>query len=192
MVRDYFAILGLVPGRYAPAEITRRFESERQRLLTALHEPAQYVRSRQQLEELHVAYLVLRDPRAQADYLQTRGTEEDAAQKPAGAAQPEREQRAAHLRQLIAAALEDGLLRYSRRQMILEEGRRLGFSDFHTQLLIAQVQFSDEPAPPPVSTNTSFPHEPSRQPSPRAWARWTAAGMLGAALFLAMMRWLGG
>jgi len=170
MSRDYFAILGLTPGRYGPAEITRRFGAVRERLLAELDNPATHNASRQQLDELHLAYAALRDPRRQAEYLASR-----------------RKANVTRLRWLITASLEDGLLRHSRRVSILEEGRKLGLSDFQTQLLIAQVQFGDkqinlvrERASSGRSTRGS-----------RMSARLAAVGILALALFLALVRWLG-
>lgn len=175
MVRDYFAILGLTPGRYAPAEVTRRFCAERQSLLAQLDDPATHRRARRQLDELHVAYAVLRDPHAQAECLRAGGD--------AGGEHDDIKR----LRRLIAASLEDGLLRYSRRQGILAQAQRIGLSPFQAQLLIAQVQFGDDRIHTPVSGRVR--REP--EPSARTWARFAAAGVLALAMFLAMVRWLG-
>ena len=171
MAHDYFAILGLAPGRYSPAEIARSFDAERDRLIAQLDDPRQHSESRLRLEALHIAYAMLRDPEAQAEYLRTRFENGDDVTR---------------MRRLVAASLEDGLLRYSRRQQILNEARRLGFSDFQTQLLIAQVQFGDErfaPATPSVNHLT-------KAGGTRGWARVAAVGVLALLLFLAMMRWL--
>jgi len=172
MERDFFAILGLAPGRYDPGEIQRRFHARRQDLLRALHHPATYADARRQLDQLHLAYATLRQAGSQAEYRRAR-----AADRP----------ETARLRQLIAAALEDRLLRYSRRQELLATGRRLGFSDFQTQLLIAQVQFGDDQIP--LGSDPTSRH--GRPEHPRAWARLAAAGVLALALFLALVRWLG-
>ena len=131
-----------------------------------------YEAARRELDQLHLAYAALRDPRGQAEYLRTRAAGADAATR---------------LRQLIAAALEDGLLRYSRRQDILTGARRLGFSEFHTPLLIAQVQFGeDEPGLDAAPRSRG-----ARRDRSRAWAGLAAAGLLALALFLALVRWLG-
>ena len=168
MGRDYFTILGLAPGRYDSAEIARRFRAERARLLAQLHDPSTHVEARRRLEDLHLAYAALRDPGAQAEYLAARvGASDDVA----------------YLRRLIAASLEDGLLRYSRRQEILAEARERGFSDFQTQLLIAQVQFGDD------SFSPATPHY-RRRDFTRTRARLAAAGVLALAMFLALVRWL--
>jgi hypothetical protein len=170
MSRDYFAILGLTPGRYKPAEITRRFRAARKRLLDELHDPATHGESRRQLDELHIAYTALRDPGRQAEYLERR-----------------RDDDLSRLRGLIADSLEGGLLRQSRRLLILEEARRLGISDFHAQLMIAQVQFGDERITPVTAGSAR-----NRSASPsQAAARLAAVGILALALFLAMIRWLG-
>ena len=172
MGRDYYAILGLSPGRYDAAEIARRFQAERARLLAFLHQPATYGSARRHLEELHLAYAALRNPDAQAEYQRARRGADG---------------RVAQIRQLIAASLEDGLLRHSRRQEILIAAQRLGFSEFQAHLLIAQVQFGDEDIPLSAGNAT----EVARREPPRTWARLTAAGVLALALFLAMIRWLG-
>lgn len=170
MSRDYFDILGLTPGRHDPAEITRRFGAVRERLLAALDDPATHSASRQQLDELHLAYKSLRDPRRQAEYLASR-----------------RKTGVTRLRWLITASLEDGLLRHSRRVGILEEGRKLGLSDFQSQLLIAQVQFGDKQIS--LVRERASPGRPTR--GSRMSARLAAASILALALFLALVRWLG-
>ena len=172
MGKDYFAILGLAPGNYNAAEINGRFQAERARLLTQLDNPAAHSAVRHRLDDLHLAYAALREPRQQAEHLRTRVNGADDVTQ---------------LRQLIAAALEGGLLRYSRRQEIITEAQRLGFSDFQTQLLIAQVQFGDDQFQPA----TPGSRRAARAESSRAWARFAAAGVLALAMFLALVRWLG-
>jgi DnaJ-class molecular chaperone len=175
MSRDYFAILGLTPGRYRPAEIRRRFETRRRRLLAQLDDAARHDETRQRLDELHRAYNALRDPRRQAEHARgSRDRAEDA-------------DRVGQLRSLIESSLEGGLLRYSRRANILAEGRRLGFSDFHTHLMIAQVQFGDGPMLPPYRRQASG----TARSASRVGAHVAAAGVLALAIFLAMIRWLG-
>jgi hypothetical protein len=175
MSRDYFAILGLTPGRYEPKQLARSFEARRRRLLAELADPARYVESRRGLDELHQAYNALRDPRRQAEHLRLVRDGDRA------------DDRVARLRRLIETSLEGGLLRYSRRLEILAEGRRLGFSEFHTQLLIAQVQFGGELVVPPARCGVAA----SSETSSRVGARFAAAGVLALAIFLAMIRWLG-
>ncbi len=176
MPRDSFSILGLTPGRYSQAEVDRRFLRRRRKLVAALDDPDRYEETRRQLDALHRAYNALRDPTRQARCLKVLRDDSD-----------DREQRLAELRELILASLEGGLLRQSRREMILAEGRRLGFSEFHTHLLIAQVQFDGNIVvrPQPASDGRRF-----AAPA-RIAARFAAAGMLALALFLAMVRWLG-
>jgi hypothetical protein len=175
MSRDYFSILGLSPGRYAPREIFRRFSARRRQLLDELDDPARYAESRRQLDELHRAYNVLRDPQRQADHARVvLQTEPD-------------DDRAGQLRDLIEASLEGGLLRYSRREQILAEGRRLGFSPFHTQLMIAQVQFGGRI----LASSRTGDSRSSVDSASRIGARFAAAGVLALAIFLAMVRWLG-
>ncbi len=170
MPRDYFSILGLTPGRYDPAEISRRFFTARERLLRQLDDPAQHAQTRRALEDLHIAYAALRDPQLQAEH---------AAPVPAG------DDRIRQMRRLIGACLEDGLLRYSRRQEILDEGRRLGFSDFQTQLLIVQVQYGDgDVVAAPTRQTALRSHSDSR-----AAARFAAAMLLALAGFFAALVW---
>ncbi len=175
MSREYYSILGLSPGRYEPKQIARQFEARRRRLLVELDDPARHDESRRQLDELYKAYNTLRDPRRQAEHLRAsrgEGTPDD---------------RVTPLLRLIEASLEGGLLRYSRRLEIIEAGRRLGFSEFHTQLLIAQVQFGGELVVVPAAHAVSRAAEPHS----RVGARFAAAGVLALAIFLATIRWLG-
>jgi len=164
MARDYFALLGLSPGRYDPREITRRFQLRRARLVGELDDTSRYADVRQELDELHLAYAALCAAR----------TGDDADADPH-----------AQLRALIAASLEDGLLRCSRRQRILQAARELGVSDFHAQLLIAQVQFG-EPAMEPVVCRPVRP----RAEGTRIVARVAGVGALAAAIFLMLVRWM--
>ncbi|MEW6253014.1 MAG: hypothetical protein AB1716_20440, partial [Planctomycetota bacterium] len=131
MAQDYFAILGLTPGRYHPSEITARFLARREQLLAELSGGRRHTASRRELDALHVAYSALQDPHNQAEHLRLLGPSADPA---------------AVLRLLIEAALEEGLLRYSRRQMIVERARELGLSEFQAHLLIAQVQYGETEA----------------------------------------------
>ncbi len=172
MARDYFAILGLAPGRYEPATIHARFQRLRGvalRELNQLDPPADD--SRAALEELHTAYRILRDPSAQQRYLAARGGSEP---------------RLEAFRRRIAAALEGGLLRHSRRQELLAEGRQLGYSDFHTHLLIAQVQFGDSSLP--LANGTAYQHAARVNP---AAARLASAVILALALFFGLLHLAG-
>lgn len=170
MAQDYFAILGLPPGRHSPRVITSCFRAERARLLRELDEPGRHSESRRQLEDLYLAYTTLSDPRRREEYLRNRDAPGDSVET---------------LRSLIAASLEGGLLRYSRRQAILDRGRELGINDFHTQLLIAQVQFGDQPIVSPPGAG------PARREDSRAWARVAGVGVLALAMFLLLVHWLG-
>ncbi len=172
MAQDHFAVLGLSPGRYEPLEITRRFQVRRALLLAELDNPARYADARRELDQLYLAYAALRNsPR-----LDSRG-------RPAATeAEP-----LVRLRELIAASLEDGLLRYSRRQAILAQARELGLSDFQAQLLMAQVQFGGRESalvasPPVAKTNAGSP----------VWVRLAGVGALALAIFLFLVRWAGG
>lgn len=170
MERDYFAILGLTPGRYTPDVIERHFRDRRHRLLAALDEPALHQVSRAHLDDLHVAYRTLSDPDRQKAYLARQGKDADASER---------------MRWAIAAAMEDGLLRYSRRQELLALGHRFGFTEFQVQLLIAQVQFGDEAIDLPIQRTGG----PTRETG-RTWRPWWAALavlLLAVALFLLML-----
>lgn len=170
MAQDYFAILGLTPGRHDAGEITRRFCAQREQLLRELHDPTRHGETRQRLDDLHLAFTVLRDPARQAEYLRRL---------------PAHDSRVAALRELIAAALEDGLLRHSRRLVILARARELGLNDFQAQLLIAQVQFGEQEIP--AARSAAAAHKDT--PRGHVAARVAAVGLIAAALFLAMIRW---
>ena len=172
MGRDWFAILGLAPGRYDSAEIARRFMAERARLLTALHAPGSYAAVRQRLDDLHWAYAALCNPRNQVHCAPPPRAEDDPAE---------------YLSRMIAAALEDGLLRYSRRKEIVATALRLGLSEFHAQLLIAQVQFGDHRIPAPTLRLVGH----ARRRASKVWAGVATVGVLAVALFLTMVHWLG-
>lgn len=172
MAQDYFASLGLTPGRYPPQEIAGRFLDRRARLLRELDDPARYRACQQGLEELHMAYTALRDPRLQEEYLRTRAGRADPTQS---------------LRTLINASLEDGLLRCSRRQTILERAQELGVSEFQAQLLIAQEQFG-EPGVAGVPVRVSAER---RSAGTRVWARFAGIGVLALTMFLYLVHWLG-
>lgn len=167
---EHFDALGLPPGRYTADEVSRRFERVRARLLAELEGPTQRESARRDLDRAYRARNVLR-----------------AAPRSSAAARDEEQERYHQMREAIESSLEDGLLRCSRRKQVLAEGRRLGFSDFHTQLMIAQVQFGDH------ELLRAINHRPQRErhSATRLAARLSAAGVLGLALFLAMVRWLG-
>lgn len=175
MSREYFSILGLTPGRYEPSEIARRFDARRRWLIAELDSPARHVEIRRELNDLHVAYNALRDPRRQAECAR------------AALGHPGDADRVARLQRLIEASLEGGLLRCSCRKEILAQGRRMGFSEFHIHLLIAQVQFGGNLVVRPARCRDSA----SDAATARIGARFAAAGVLALALFLATVRWLG-
>lgn len=171
MSHDPYSILGLTPGRYDPAVLRRRFQ-DRQAELRA--DPRRSPSSIARLDELRIAYAVLADPDKQTIYLKR-------LERPADT------DRCDELRALIAASLEDGLLRHSRRTRILQEGRQLGLSPFHTQLLIAQTQFGPKQV---LSTDDVSEPNDARPPS-AALARLAGLCLLALALFLAAVRALG-
>lgn len=107
----------------------RTFERRRAQIIRALELPgANVVALRNELDDLYIERrLTLATSNANEDQ-QTASTPTD------------------ELRTLIVAMMEDGLLRYSRRQRILEEARQRGIDEFHAQLLIAQVQMGSNAA----------------------------------------------
>lgn len=172
MPRDYFAILGLEPGPYDGRRVRQRFEARRRRLLDDLGDPDRQHEAKEALEDLHMAYRVLRDPESYAAHVGTRRVVPEPV---------------AELREMIAASLEDGLMRHSRRRAVVERARELGIDEFQTQLLIARVQFGQaEPDGwPPITKGAR------RAAHPRAWARFAAAGVLALAMFLGLVQWAG-
>lgn len=171
MARDPYAMLGLPPGCTDPRRITASFQRRRARLLAELDDPIHYAATRAALDELYLAYATLRDPRRRVAYLRTRVLGNPADE----------------LRNHIAAALEDGLLRYTRRQAILQRAAELGIGEFQAQLLIAQVQFgADDLDVIAVPVTGGRPAEP-----PRLWARAAGVGVLALAMFLGLIHWLG-
>lgn len=166
MSRDPYSILGLTPRRYDAAELRRRLDARRAELGTL-------AQTREGADELFVAYSVLRDPDNQTVYLKRF----DRKSSPDGTAE---------LRALISASLEDGLLRHSRRVRILKEGRRLGLSPFHTQLLIAQTQFGPQRV---LAESAEVAQEIAVPAAPVA--RLAGLLILALALFLAAVRAIG-
>lgn len=174
MSRDYFLTLGLDRGEYAPAEIECHFQLARKRLLNdALCEGGPILWRK--LDAVHLAYQVLRDPRLQARHLAQlcRATDDPVPV----------------FRLRIAGSLEDGLLRHSRRQTLLEEGRQIGLNEFQVQLLIAQTQVGEH--------QLALVSQPRAGQSPtaagtfasrRLAARIVAAGLLALAFLFAMVR----
>lgn len=172
MSLDPFSILRLSHDRTDPAALRAQFARRCEEIKIAMNSGRDGSRSRRDLDELDVAYKILQDPESRTVFVRREKS-------------PAPPERAALLRALILASLEDGLLRHSRRQRILDEGRKLGFSPFHTQLLIAQTQFG----PQRVLSFEDDRERPGNRPS-QAMARFSAALVLGFALFLATVRWL--
>jgi hypothetical protein len=176
MLHDYFAVLHLEPGEYTSEQIRGSFLSLREPVLRDMRRADTYVAARHRLEELHEARRVLGDPARQRDYLSRRELLDEPVER---------------VRVMIAAALEDGLVRHSRRQAILSEARRHGIADFHVHLMIAQEQFAGSPDALGgwIGRDGDGRNEASRD-SKRAAARLAAAGVLGLALLLSTLRWL--
>lgn len=152
------------------AELLRRFEERRRELIRRLDDPERHSRACVELDRLHVAVRSVRHPpRLRAP----------SADKP-------EDERLARMRRLIEISLEDGLLRHSRRQRIIEEGMALGFSSFHTQLMIAQVQAGDHELIGPLGRRADA-HETDTRTAPRV----AAILLLTFGFFLALVRWSG-
>lgn len=179
MQPDYFAILGLAPGRYDSGAVQRRFFDARRQALALLDDPHRHTAGRQALDAIHLAYAALRDPATQQQYLKSLTVQAGPVEQ---------------IRRQIRASLEDGLLRFSRRQEILTAARAAGLSDFHAQILIAEVQFGGPPItnpltprPEPIDDTLGIEHpgfEATRPDQSRAWARAAAAGVLALAMFV--------
>jgi hypothetical protein len=177
MSNDPLTILGLARDECTPFEIDRRFIARRRELREALDDPACYFQARRGLEDLYQAYRTLRSiPTPEPPDVLIR-----IAKPSDGAAE-----RIAYLRRMIEVSLESGLLRCTRRQEIVAEGRRLKFSEFQMQLLIAQVQYGGALMTPPVTDEQLTPCSGLT----RIGVRIAAAGVLALALFLSVVRWL--
>lgn len=185
MRNDYFDILGLAPLPQDPAAVDAHYALIRHHLRRRLADPAACRDALQELDRAHAAWAVLRDPARQAEYLARFRSGDPLA----------------HLRQMVRDSLEDGLLRHSRRQAILAAGRDLGLSEFRVHLLIAETQFEDESAPASTfqaparlegsCAALSEGDSEAQRTTRRVRARIAAAGMLAAAMFVALVRWVG-
>jgi hypothetical protein len=174
MPQDYFAVFGLTSAGWTERELTTRYRTVRARLLSELDNPARHADARARLDELYLAYRTLRDPQRRAAYERAREGKVDPV---------------TIMRGRIEAALEGGLLRYSRRVQIIDQARELGLNEFQTQLLIAQVQFGEQEIRllPRVTVRAL----PQATPQ-RIWSRLAGVGVLAGALFLFLLHWLGG
>jgi hypothetical protein len=167
---EHYDSLGLQPGTYSFAEVSRCFGIVRARLLEELEDPSRHESARRNLDRAYRARNAF-----QATREQTPGLHEGESD------------RYSRMRRMIESSLEDGLLRCSRRHQVIAEGRRLGFSDFHTQLMIAQVQFGDRELIRVLGPDARR----DRHSVAKIGAKVSAAGVLGLTIFLAMVRWLG-
>jgi len=174
MPLDHHTILGLTSAECGTRELDQRFIARRRELTEALEDPAKFAESRRALDDLYRAYKALRNHKRNGAPVHIASPEDDETE------------RVSYLRRYIEESLEGTILRCSRRREVLAEGRRLGYSEFHMQLLIAQVQFGGDLIAPPKATLK--PNTLDR--SARVGSRVAAAGVLALALFLAMIRWL--
>lgn len=185
MSKDPFKMLGLSPGVHSLATLSKAFRARRNALLSAAARPDGAYAIWGALDELHLAYTSLCDPQYQRR-LAARLQRDDASPAALGAAPVgvEPPDRISELRHLIRSSLEDGLIRHSRRERILEHAAQAGLSPFAAQLLIAQEQFGDEPV---LRFGGA---RPQRDADPaRLSAQIAAAAVLGLAMFLLMVRW---
>lgn len=188
MSRDPYIVLGLAPGAYAPQVIERRYESLRREALADLVDPGRRQTATRRLDALYLAYRALRENATSPSAHSLGGGSRDISSEDID--QAPRAERANYLRQLIYASLEGDLIRHARRREIVDEGRRLGFSDFHTQLLIAEVQFGERSPfvmPDQSARRRSAPAQGGHQ---GALVRLATAGALGVSVFVALSRWL--
>jgi hypothetical protein len=81
----------------------------------------------------------------------------------------------------VAQAMEGPILRYSRRQRLLQLAARLGVGRFEANLIIARVQHQTRHASLPRAPRPATPAA-----APRDWSRWTplATGLSLQALLL--------
>lgn len=170
MSRDHFAALGLPPGRYSREALAAHFASQRAAAMARLADGRQRVAAERELDALHLAH---------------RALSASAGQDVTPSAATLSVDRVAVLRRIIDWSLEDGLMRYSRRQQVLDAGRSLGFSEFHIHLMIAQAQFCDSDALAPFSV------EARPEPADKLRARLAAIVVVALALFLGLLRWAG-
>lgn len=188
MTHEYFALLGLAPGRYEPGQLARSFGDRRRHLLAELALPGKRQSAARRLDQLYRAYAALRNlacsdaSHEPSQSPVTRATPADAPPPPHVSAHglDTSSGRADTLRAYIADSLEEGLLRFSRRQEILSFARTLGISDFHTQLLIAEVQFG-LPAPGLAPRLLD-----AQRPRRRSWPFFAATLLLASAFFLVL------
>jgi hypothetical protein len=162
---DYAQILGLAAPA-SRAELLRRFQHCRAEALDRLTHAQLRDEACERLDQVHLAFRAL-------------STNRDGGARNSDSLDA--------LRKLIAFSLEEGLLRYSRRQRILEAAADLGISEFHVQLLVAQEQFG--PHPLHAVLNANFPA--CDKPAARFSLRVAAVGVLTLALFMAIVRWAG-
>lgn len=172
MEHDCFAILGLTPGPYSRELIDARFDEERDKCLASIRERHDEATERR-LEAVYLAYHLLNDSARQQRHI--------AAIRDGHLDNPKD-----HVRDLVAASLEDGLLRYSRRQELIRIGRVLGLNEFQVHLLIAEVQ---------VAALSITAEQPAKQVANERFDQTrlniVAAGLLGLGLFFSAISWLG-
>lgn len=167
---DYYALLGLSAEVHPTRMITEAFLRRRSEALSRMDDPTLAAGAQRDLDDLHVALRTLSSRKQQQSYLDARREGESPMRT---------------LARMIEHSLEGGLLRHSRRQALLAEARRLGISDFHAHLLMAQVQYAD-----PSPLEWLRPERRSVESIRPIAARFAAAGVLALFMLLAMVRWL--
>jgi len=179
MPPDCFQILELDPRASGPADVRERFLSRRRVLVDRLHCPDKGPAARAALDELHLAY--------RRYQLERSGV---VAPQPARSPDPTES-----MKSMIRTCLEDGLLRHSRRQLLLTEGRKRGLSHFQTQLLIASTMIESDGTGGRRSTSDLVAvDEESTEgdvETRRVVARFAAAVLLALALLLTTVRAMG-
>ncbi len=91
---------------------------------------------------------------------------------------------------LVVASLDGGFLRYSRRQELIEIGRRLGFGEFEACLLIAEAQFRSGDIDPVDVGHYSDLQEPPAAAGLRISTQISLALLVAFAVDVAIISWL--
>lgn len=169
MPRNSYSASDVVLSAEDKRASTRQFECRRIQLRSLLQRPETRAAAQRELDDLYLAHRMRSD-------LEPRRVERDRSED-----SPNEQ-----LKRLIRASLEGDLLRFSRRRQVLDKARRLGISEFHAHLLIAEVQFGGADLLGAPGTRAS--HAVDRVH--RAAARFAAAGVLALAFFLSMVHWL--
>ena len=198
MQGDFFAILQLRPGRYEKEAIDRQYRSVRQEILRAGGPDRQ-----RRLDDALIARFVLANSGQQASLLRRHLAAIRAhpprrpaviaarpAARPARQTQPPtREQTAdvfGRFARMVAEHLEDGLLRFTARQRLLQLAKGLGIAPFKANLVIAEV-LHEQQIPNPKSQIPNKSQAPSSKPLDEGPLRAPRAEHYGLRLIIALL-----